>query len=69
MAKPPSPADFSYVTDNSIRANWAPNGNPFGTLYRCQNTTNGAESGWICGTSFDNVDLAPYTAYSLSAAI
>jgi hypothetical protein len=64
MANPPSPADFSYVTDNSIRVNWTPNGNPFGTLYRCQNITNGADSGWISITSFDSVDLAPYTTYS-----
>jgi len=64
MAKPPSPADFSYVTDNSIRVNWASNGNPFGTLYRCQNTTNGADSGWISSTSWDSVDLAPFTVYS-----
>ena len=64
MAKAPSPAEFSYVTDNSIRVNWAANGNPFGTLYRCQNITNGADSGWISSTSFDNVDLAPFTAYS-----
>jgi len=64
MANPPGPADFSYVTDNSIRVNWTHNGNPFGTLYRCQNTTNGADSGWISSTSFDSVDLAPYTTYS-----
>ncbi|MHC4438611.1 MAG: fibronectin type III domain-containing protein, partial [Planctomycetota bacterium] len=64
MANPPGPADFSYVTDNSIRVNWAPNGNPFGTLYRCQNTTNGADSGWISSTSFDSVDLTPFTTYS-----
>ena len=64
MAKAPSPADYSYVTDNSIRVNWAANGNPFGTLYRCQNMTNGADSGWISSISFDSVDLAPFTAYS-----
>lgn len=64
MANPPGPADFSYVTDNSIRVNWASNGNPFGTLYRCQNTTNGADSGWISTTSWDSVDLAPFTMYS-----
>ena len=64
MAKAPSPADFSYVTDNSIRVNWASNGNPFGTLYRCQNTTNGADSGWISSISWDSVDLAPFTEYS-----
>ena len=64
MAKAPSPAEFSYVTDNSIRVNWAANGNPFGTLYRCQNTTNGADSGWIRSTSFDSVDLEPFTTYS-----
>ena len=64
MAKPPSPAEFSYVTDNSIRVNWVANGNPFGTLYRCQNTTNGADSGWIGSISWDSVDLAPFTTYS-----
>ncbi len=63
-AKPPGPADFSYVTDNSIRVNWTHNGNPFGTLYRCQNITNGADSGWISSTSFDSVDLVPFTTYS-----
>jgi len=64
MANPPSPADFSYVTDYSIRVNWTHNGNSFGTLYRCQNTTNGTDSGWISSTSWDSVDLAPYTTYS-----
>ncbi|OHB64105.1 MAG: hypothetical protein A2168_03525 [Planctomycetes bacterium RBG_13_50_24] len=64
MAKPPSPAEFSYVTDNSIRVNWHPNGNPFGTLYRCQNTTNGADSGWTDSISWDSVDLVPFTMYS-----
>ena len=64
LAKPPSPAVFSYVTDNSIRVNWAPNDNPFGTLYRCQNTTNGEDSGWISSTSWDSVDLSPFTIYS-----
>ncbi len=64
MANPPGPADFSYVTDNSVRVNWTHNSNPFGTLYRCQNITTGADSGWISGLSWDSVDLAPYTTYS-----
>jgi len=64
QANPPAPADFSYVTDTGIRVNWAPNGNPFGTLYRCQNVTSGADSGWISGLSWDNFDLVPFTTYS-----
>jgi len=64
LANPPVPSDFSYVTDDSIQVNWGTNGNPFGTLYLCQNTTNGTDSGWISGTSWDSVDLAPYTSYT-----
>jgi len=64
LANPPVPADFSYVTDTSIRVNWDANGNPFGTLYRCQNVTTGADSGWIGGASWDCVDLAPFTTYT-----
>ncbi len=64
QANPPIPAEFSYVTDTGIRVNWAPNGNPFGTLYRCQNVTSGADSGWISGLSWDNFDLVPFTMYS-----
>ncbi|MBN2183390.1 MAG: hypothetical protein JW715_15880 [Sedimentisphaerales bacterium] len=63
LANPPVPSDFSYVTDDSIQVNWGTNGNPYGTLYLCQNTTNGTDSGWISGTSWDSVDLAAYTTY------
>ncbi len=64
LANAPSPADFSYVTDDSIQVNWGTNGNPFGTLYMCQNTTNGDDSGWIRSTGWDSVDLVPYTTYT-----
>jgi hypothetical protein len=64
LANAPAPAEFSYVTDTSIQVNWGANGNPFGTLYRCQNVTTGADSGWIAATSWDSVDLLPFTAYS-----
>ncbi|MHC4510660.1 MAG: fibronectin type III domain-containing protein, partial [Planctomycetota bacterium] len=64
LANPPAPADFSNVTDTAARANWGPNGNPFGTLYRCQNVTSGADSGWTSATSWDSFDLTPFTTYS-----
>ncbi len=64
LANAPAPAEFSYVTDTSIQVNWGANGNPFGTLYRCQNVTTGADSGWLAGASWDSVDLLPFTTYS-----
>jgi len=64
LANPPMVADFSYVTDTSIQVNWGSNGNPFGTLYRCQNVTNGADSGWISSNSWDSLDLIPFTTYT-----
>jgi len=64
LANTPGIADFTNVTQTSIRANWTANNNTPGTEYWCENTTKGTNSGWITGTSWDSTGLACGTPYS-----
>jgi C1A family cysteine protease len=64
LANPPGAASFSNVTQNCIRANWTANSNPDWTEYFCENTTTGANSGWITNTNWDSCGLVCGTAYS-----
>ena len=59
----PDYAQFSNRTQTSIQANWTANGNPSGTDYYCENVTNGTNSGWITGTSWNSTGLACGTRY------
>ena len=63
LANPPATAAFSNITQTSIRANWAANGNPAGTQYYCENLTAGTGSGWTTNTNWNSVGLSPGTAY------
>ena len=55
---------LSDVTDVSIRANWGQNGNQSGTLYYCENTTAGTNSGWTSSLSWNSTGLSPSTGYT-----
>jgi hypothetical protein len=54
LANTPGAAAFSDVAETSIRANWTANGNPAGTQYYCENTTNTSwtSSGLTCATTY-----------------
>ena len=50
---PPGMGAFSNVTPTGLRVSWTINGNPSGTEYYCENTSQGTNSGWVtdyCGT-------------------
>ncbi|XPS87497.1 hypothetical protein Dvar_55150 [Desulfosarcina variabilis str. Montpellier] len=57
LANTPGYAQFSNVTQTSIRANWTANGNPSGTQYYCENMDNGTNSGWITNTYWASTGL------------
>ncbi|MFC1781191.1 fibronectin type III domain-containing protein, partial [Planctomycetota bacterium] len=63
-ANTPTSATFTGITTSSIEVHWSPNGNPPGTLYTCENTTEGTSSGTTILTSWDNTNLQPNTQYS-----
>ena len=63
LANVPTAADFSNVTVSSIQANWTANGNPAGTEYYCENTTNATNSGWITDTCWSCMGLDEYAPY------
>jgi hypothetical protein len=60
----PTSATFTGITTSSIQAHWSPNGNPPGTLYVCENTTNSTNSGTTILTAWDNTNLQPNTQYT-----
>jgi YD repeat-containing protein len=64
LANWPGTASFSEVTQTSIRANWTANGNPAGTQYWCENTTQGTSSGWTITTYWSSTGLACGTSYT-----
>ena len=64
LANLPGAADFSNITQTSIRANWTTNGNPVGTQYYCENTTAGANSGWTTNTYWNSTGLTCGTSYT-----
>jgi len=64
QANPPAASAFSNINQWGIRVNWAGNGNPSNTRYFCENTTNGANSGWIQRLSWNNSRLNSNTSYS-----
>jgi hypothetical protein len=63
LAENPTPALFSNKTSTNIRANWNANGNPAWTEYKCENTTNNTDSGWITTTYWDSTGLTPGATY------
>ncbi|MGD2269592.1 MAG: hypothetical protein PVI06_04265, partial [Desulfobacterales bacterium] len=64
LANTPGAAAFSNVTLTGIRANWTANGNPAGTLYYCENTTAGTNSGWTTNTYWTSSGLTCGTTYA-----
>jgi hypothetical protein len=64
QANAPTRVAFSGVAATSIQVQWGPNGNPSGTLYLCENTTAGMNSGWTTGATWDNTGLTPNTRYA-----
>ncbi|MCU0915909.1 MAG: hypothetical protein MUC88_15315 [Planctomycetes bacterium] len=64
QANTPTAAGFAAVTATCIQAQWGTNGNPAGTLYLCENTTAGMNSGWTTATAWDNTGLVPNTVYT-----
>jgi predicted outer membrane repeat protein len=63
-ANPPGSAAFTGITPVGIQVQWGTNGNPVGTLYLCENTTAGMNSGWTVEAAWNNTGLAPNTAYT-----
>jgi len=63
-ANPPGAAAFAGITVASIQVQWAANANPVGTLYLCENTTAGMNSGWTTDTAWNNTALSPNTVYT-----
>ena len=55
---------FSGITVTSIQVQWGTNGNPVGTLYLCENTTAGMNSGWTTDAAWNNTGLTPNTPYT-----
>ena len=66
LSNAPGVSSFSNVTQTCIRTNWVANGNPNGTQYYCENTTNGTNSGWITSSFWDSCSLTCGTAYNFS---
>jgi hypothetical protein len=64
LANAPGTADFSNVTQTSIRTNWDANGNRSGTEYYCENVTNATNSGWTTNAYWDAVGLSCGESYS-----
>jgi len=64
LANAPVASSFSNVTQTSIQANWTDGGNPSGTQYYCENTTQGSNSGWTTNIYWDSTGLACETSYS-----
>ncbi|MDP8236584.1 MAG: C25 family cysteine peptidase, partial [Candidatus Erginobacter occultus] len=64
LANQPSAQGFTDITNASIRANWGANGNPSGTLYYCENTTKGTNSGWTSSLSWNSAGLSSSTSYT-----
>ena len=64
LANVPNNFSFSAITQTSIQANWKPNGNPAGTQYLVENTTNGSSSGWTTAYNWNNTGLNCGTPYS-----
>ncbi len=64
LANAPGTGTFSGVTISNIQVQWGTNGNPIGTLYLCENTTAGMNSGWTTDASWNNTGLAPNTVYT-----
>jgi hypothetical protein len=63
-ANPPATAAFAGITAASIQVQWSANANPVGTLYLCENTTAGVNSGWTADIAWYNTGLSPNTVYS-----
>ena len=63
-ANAPAAGSLGGITPTSIQVQWGTNGNPTGTLYLCENTTAGVNSGWITDTAWENTSLAPSTSYT-----
>ncbi|MBN1506973.1 MAG: right-handed parallel beta-helix repeat-containing protein [Sedimentisphaerales bacterium] len=63
-ANVPGPAAFTGITAASIQVQWGTGGNPVGTLYLCENTTAGMNSGWTTDTTWFNTGLTPNTSYT-----
>ncbi|NLH41100.1 MAG: hypothetical protein GX448_04600 [Planctomycetes bacterium] len=64
QANAPAAASFAGVLQTGIQARWTANGNPAGTLYLCENTTAGTNSGWVADTTWDSTGLKPNTSYA-----
>jgi len=64
LARDPTVSSFSGVTQESITANWGPNGNPAGTQYFCQNVTLGTDSGWTTNSQWTSTGLSCGQVYS-----
>jgi len=64
QANAPTAGGFAAVTATGIQAQWQTNDNPAGTLYLCENTTAGMNSGWTTATAWDNTGLVPNTVYA-----
>ncbi len=59
----PGSAPFSNITQTSIQANWTANGNPPGTEYYCENTTEGTNSDWTTNTYWNETGLTCGNSY------
>jgi hypothetical protein len=64
LANAPGSSSFSNIGQTSIRANWTANGNPSGTLYYCENQTEGTNSGWTTNTYWDSTNLTCSNSYT-----
>jgi YD repeat-containing protein len=64
LANAPAAGFFSNVTQNCIRVNWGANGNPGGTQYFCENSTNNTNSSWTNNLYWDSCSLTCNTSYS-----
>ena len=63
LANQPVASSYSNVNSTSIRANWTSNGNPSGTKYYCENTTQGTNSGWALNLYWVSSGLSCGSSY------
>ena len=64
LANVPTTPILTADSVHQITASWSANGNPDGTQYYIENTTNSANSGWITATSWVSSVVTCGTDYS-----
>jgi len=66
LAQPPSSASSVASGQQAGVISWNANGNPSGTEYYVENTTEGTSSGWITDTSWTSTGLRCSKSYSIN---